>query len=144
MLSWKLVHFMVRVGAGYCVAMPFKFTYTPPQECLGWVVFGWKGSKIMKFSRKNIENWLFWKTQFFWVGHFGLFFQFFFALSPWKSVKVSKLARIGRNFDDYPGFQPFRSWANTYAQDCTCLFIQIFQKLTLSKFYPDFILILSG
>ena len=25
---------------------------------------------------------------------------------------------MGRNFDDYPGFQPFRSWANTYAQDC--------------------------
>ena len=26
---------------------------------------------------------------------------------------------MGRNFDDYPGFQPFRSWENTYAQDCT-------------------------
>ena len=25
---------------------------------------------------------------------------------------------MDRNFDDYPGFQPFRSWANTYAQDC--------------------------
>ena len=25
---------------------------------------------------------------------------------------------MGQNFDDYPGFQPFRSWANTYAQDC--------------------------
>ena len=29
---------------------------------------------------------------------------------------------MGRNFDDYPGFQPFRSWANTYAQDCKSLF----------------------
>ena len=28
---------------------------------------------------------------------------------------------MGRNFDDYPGFQPFRSWANTYAQDCMSL-----------------------
>ena len=26
---------------------------------------------------------------------------------------------MGRNFDDYPGFQPFRSWVNTYAQDCS-------------------------
>ena len=26
---------------------------------------------------------------------------------------------MGRNFYDYPGFQPFRSWGNTYAQDCT-------------------------
>ena len=28
---------------------------------------------------------------------------------------------MGRNFDDYPRFQPFRSWANTYAQDCKSL-----------------------
>ena len=28
---------------------------------------------------------------------------------------------MGRNFDDYPGFQPMRSWANTYAQDCSSL-----------------------
>ena len=27
---------------------------------------------------------------------------------------------MSRNFDGYPGFQPFRSWANTYAQDCIC------------------------
>ena len=26
---------------------------------------------------------------------------------------------MDRNFDDYTGFQPFRSWTNTYAQDCT-------------------------
>ena len=32
---------------------------------------------------------------------------------------------MSRNFDDYPGFQPFRSWANTYAQDCR----------TVQKFY---------
>ena len=26
---------------------------------------------------------------------------------------------MGKNFDDNPGFQLFRSWANNYAQDCT-------------------------
>ena len=26
---------------------------------------------------------------------------------------------MGRNVDDYPGFQSMRSWVNTYAQDCT-------------------------
>ena len=36
-----------------------------------------------------------------------------------KNVKVYWLARIGQNFNDYPGMQPMRSWANTYAQDCT-------------------------
>ena len=25
---------------------------------------------------------------------------------------------MGQNFDDYPGLQPMRSWANTYAQPC--------------------------
>ena len=30
---------------------------------------------------------------------------------------------MGQNFDDYPGFQPMRSWANTYAQDCKDWFL---------------------
>ena len=39
------------------------------------------------------------------------FWIFFFekknlASSPWKLVKVSWVSRMGRNFDDYPGFQP--------------------------------------
>ena len=58
--------------------------------------------------------------RFFWVGHFGFFFskKKKICLIPWKIVKGSWIARMGRNFDDNPGFQPFRSWANTYAQDC--------------------------
>ena len=40
------------------------------------------------------------------------------CLIPWKAVKGSWVARMGRKFDDYPGFQPMRFWANTYAQDC--------------------------
>ena len=35
---------------------------------------------------------------------------------------------MGRNFDDYPGFQPFRSWANTYAQDCK--YIELPEKMS--------------
>ena len=34
-------------------------------------------------------------------------------------------ARMGRNFDDYLGFKPFRFWANTYAQDCTWFLCKI-------------------
>ena len=45
---------------------------------------------------KNIENWQFWKTQFFWVGWFDFFFQyFFFASSPWKLVTNFVLERMG-------------------------------------------------
>ena len=32
---------------------------------------------------------------------------------------------MGRNFDDYSGFQPFRSWANTYEQDCISLPVSV-------------------
>ena len=43
-------------------------------------------------------------SQPFWI----FFFQRkknFFASFPWKSVKVSWAARMGRNFDDYPSLQ---------------------------------------
>ena len=41
----------------------------------------------------------------FWI----FFFQKkknFFASLPWKLVNIYRLARMCRNFDDYPGFQP--------------------------------------
>ena len=63
-----------------------------------------------------------WQNEVFLSRPFWIFFfekkNFFFCWIPWKIVKGSWIARMGRNFDDYPGFQPFRSWANTYAQDC--------------------------
>ena len=69
--------------------------------------------KILRIG--GFEKWPFLKN-----GHFGFFFKkkIFFCLIPLKAVKCSWVARMGRNFDDYPGFQPMRSWANTYAQDC--------------------------
>ena len=61
------------------------------------------------------------------------------CLIPWKVVKGSWVARIGQNFDDYPSFQPMRSWAKTYAQDCIfhCLIIEIAQVKT--QIYNDFV-----
>ncbi len=42
----------------------------------------WPKDQSMKVWQKNFENWRFWKTQFFWVGHFEFFFKkkFFFLL----------------------------------------------------------------
>ena len=40
---------------------------------------------------KQIENWQFWKTQFFWVSHFGFFFQKSGNLLPklfWPTVRT--------------------------------------------------------
>ena len=46
-------------------------------------------------------------------------FSFFFPSSPLKSVKIYRLARIGQNFDDYPGFQPKTTFMYYFAHDCT-------------------------
>ena len=54
----------------------------------------------LKFSR--IQNCGGWKSQFFWVGHFDFFL---FVSSPWKSVNICNVARMGQNFDYYPGLQ---------------------------------------
>ena len=53
-----------------------------------------------------------------------------------KAVKGSWVARMGRNFDDYPGVQPKRSWANTYAQDCSKL-IKLFQEFHMQRGFPE-------
>ena len=76
-----------------------------------------KGSILNIF----LPNWAGWQNEVFLSRPFWIFFfekKIFFCLIPWKIVKGSWIARMGQNFDDYPGFQPFRSWANTYAQDC--------------------------
>ena len=51
--------------------------------------------------------WNFWKKILRIGGDFEFFFQifFFFATFTWKSVKIYRLAWLGLNFDDYPGFQ---------------------------------------
>ena len=95
---------------GWVTLMPFKSIYptdprTNPAQFDGKILRIDGFEKVVFLSRP------------FWI----CFFQkkIFFCLIPWKAVKGSWVARMGRNFDDYPGFQPMRSWANTYAQDCT-------------------------
>ena len=65
---------------------------------------------IPEISQKHFENWVFWGQPFWNLKKK--------CLIPWKAVKGSWVARMGQNFDDYLGFQPMRSWANTYVLDC--------------------------
>ena len=60
--------------------------------------------------------WWNWKTQFFWLEI--LKFKKKIVSSPWKSVKVSWVARMGQNFDDYPGFHFKTTAVKTYATQC--------------------------
>ena len=91
-----------------------------PDNHIGWATLMILAS--LKFLGKNIENWWFSKT---WVSHF----KFYFASSPWKSVKIDSVARMGRNFDNYPDFQP-KTPAKTYATQCRLMAIktQILRK----------------
>ena len=73
------------------------------------------GKKILRIDR--LAKWGFFESAI--LDFFFRKKKIFFCLIPWKIVKGSWTARMGRNFDDFPGFQPFRSWANTYAQDCS-------------------------
>ena len=41
-----------------------------------------------------------------------------FASFTWKQVKVYWLARMGRNFDDYPGFQPKITPPKHFSREC--------------------------
>ena len=49
--------------------------------------------------------------------------SFFFASSPWKSVKGSEISRMGWNFDDYPGFQPKIIHPKHFSPQCIILII---------------------
>ena len=62
---------------------------------------------LLKVRAKNVKN---------FVGFLGNEKTRLFAFEIYWP-----LAGMGWNFDDYPGFQPMRSWANTYAQDCNLL-----------------------
>ena len=53
-------------------------------------------TNLWNFRKKKIENWRFWKTQFFWVGHFGLAFLCFcpfWALcrTAWPPYRLSHI-----------------------------------------------------
>ena len=41
-----------------------------------------------------------------------------FTSSPWKLVKVSWVSRMGRNFDDYPGFQQKITPPKHFSRQC--------------------------
>ena len=91
----------------------------------------------MKFSRKNFENWRFWKISFFSVGHFEIFFSkknIFFASFSCKMAKVSWLARMGQNFDQAKCDNTFWPRPNiltgsvTYPKVIFCFLESLFQQ----------------
>ena len=53
-------------------------------------------------------------------------FWFFFASSPWKSVNIYNVARMGRNFYDYPGLQQKSKCAHISVTQCNLLHCTLF------------------
>ena len=51
-------------------------------------------------------------------GFFESVILIFFSSSPWKSVNIYRVVRMGWNSDDYPDFQPKTTPAERYATQC--------------------------
>jgi hypothetical protein len=47
---------------------------------------------------------------------------------PWKQVKVYWLARMGRNFDDYPGLQPKITPPKHFSRQCTSIGLKVMKQ----------------
>ena len=75
--------------------MPYASIYPTDPRINPWNF----GKKILRIG--GVE-----KLSFFESAILEFFFGIFFTSSPWEWVGVSWLARMSRNFDDYPGFQP--------------------------------------
>ena len=57
-------------------------------------------------------NW----SQKFWVVY--VYYRFILEQCACKSVNIYRLARMARNFNDYPGFQPKTTFMYYFAHDC--------------------------
>ena len=97
-----------------CMQLSDFFAYRPVHKC--WPKTSWAGNQSNHHDPSLLSKNL-------WT----------FCLIPWKAVKGSWVARMGRNFDDYSGFQLMISWANTYAQDCSLLLKNLDAKVSTSK-----------
>ena len=71
--------------------------------------------KILRIG--DFEKWAFFESAIL---------NFFFASFPWKQAKVNWLARMGENFDDYTGFQPFFTLGKHFCPECV-FFIYLVQ-----------------
>ena len=89
---------------GWATLMPFASIYRTNQRTNPWIFFKWE-LRELKISVR-VKGWAIFKK------------KFFFASSPWKSVNIYRLPRMGRNFDDYPGFQPKITFLYYYLHDC--------------------------
>ena len=82
--AWQLY------GLSHIRAFHMDLSYKPKDQSL-------------KFWQKNIENWRLWKSQFFWVGYFEYFYNFF-SSSPPKSGTNYGVESMGLNFHDNQTF----------------------------------------
>jgi hypothetical protein len=93
--------------------------FTTVNSCLFYVKLSWIGpwfSRINWYEGHQCDS----SDMVGWLSYIrpktGFFFQQHFFRNPMKS----SWRFLGSN--DHPGFQPMRSWDNTYAQDCRQIF----------------------
>ena len=84
----------------------------------------------MGIKQKKIQNGQLKKTKFFKIANS----QNFFASSPLKSVKGSRISRMGCNFDDYPGFQLKVTHPKHFNRQCTRIYDTRTANLSVAEF----------
>ena len=86
----------------------------------------------MKFCRKNFENW-----RFFESAILIFFSRFFFYSSLFKSVTIYEVPRMGRNFDDYPGFHPPQTFQPPMQQQNFGFILELSNKFSIVQWKKD-------
>ena len=75
----------------------------------------------VKVSRKIFENWRFWKTLFFWVGHFEFYFSkkiIFFCFFPIKTCQSLLVSKDGSKFWSSQMWQHFLTQTKHFDREC--------------------------
>ena len=72
------------------------------------------------FGKFFFENWVFWKAQFFRVGHFEIFcFNFFFCFVHIKIIQSLLVSKDGSRFWSNQTWQHFLTHAKHFYSKCT-------------------------
>ena len=128
--SWTVsnlaMYLEVRCCFGWETRVIIKTT-THPKNALFWPYVGqsddhrgWATSIYPIHPRTNPWNFF---GKILWIGGFGKLSFFESASSSWKSVNIYRVARMGRNVDYYPSFQPKTTpaWSNLILHICNNL-----------------------
>ena len=101
-------------------------TYIEPHQCPSHQSILHIQGPIPEIFTKNIENWRFWKTLFFWVGHFEFFFskkKIFFCFIPMKTCQSLLVSKDGSKFWSSQTWPHYLTQTKHFDRECIRTFL---------------------